>query len=122
MSSAFLVGRPAAPLTAPFSGQDALYAAVRLDGSTLESPDYAHCTFANVSFKEATISDGRFVDCVFLSCYLRRATLRNCSFQACKFVDCDFPRVQIESCVKRPGFRRGSGHCVSTSSAVSSPA
>jgi hypothetical protein len=98
VSSAFLVGRPAAPLTPPFSGQVALYAAVRLDGSQLKSPDYSHCTFANVSFKEATISDGRFVDCVFVSCYFRRATLRNSSFQACKFIDCDFPRVQVESC------------------------
>lgn len=59
---------------------------------------FAHCTFANVSFKEASIANSRFEDCTFLSRYFRKTELRSVAFVGCRFDACDFPKVRISSC------------------------
>ena len=98
-SSAYLVGReigdwPAA--TAPV--QDLIFAAVRKDNDTLEGLDFQHCTFANVSFKEAKVRNCRFIDCAFLGCYFRKAEMVGSIFVGCKFLNCEFPKVTVQSC------------------------
>ena len=98
-SSAYLLGRkiedwPAA--TAPV--QDLIFAAVRKDNDTLEGLEFQHCTFANVSFKEAKIRNCRFIDCVFLGCYFRKSEMAGSTFVGCKFLSCEFPKVTIQSC------------------------
>ena len=98
-SSAYLLGRkikdwPAA--TAPV--QDLIFAAVRKDNETLEGLEFQHCTFANVSFKEAKVRHCRFIDCVFLGCYFRKSEMAGSTFVGCKFLSCEFPKVIIQSC------------------------
>ena len=96
--SAYLVGRkigdwPAA--TAPV--EDLLFAAIRKDADTLEGLEFQHCTFANVSFKEAKVRNCRFIDCAFLHCYFRRSEILGSTFVGCKFLSCEFPRVTVQS-------------------------
>lgn len=95
---AYLIGRTLSPLQAPFEGHDQLYASTRLDGMQITNGNYAHCTFANISFKEVGLSASHFSDCVFIGCYFRQTNIRNTQFSGCRFFDCDFPRVAIRSC------------------------
>ncbi len=97
-SAAYLVGRPTAPLEAPFSGTDKVFAGHRLDGQIIERGNFSHCTFANISFKEVTLNDVSFLDCVFLGCYFRQTDIQGTRFIGCRFVDCDFPKVAIRGC------------------------
>ena len=96
--TAYVLGRHIIPLEPPYGGRNHVFAASRLDGGRIEGAAFQHCTFANISFKEATLNDLRFENCVFISCYFRRATLSNASFVGCRFIDCNFPRVAIRGC------------------------
>ena len=88
-------GRKPTELKAPWRGVDLLYASQRVDTTQIEGAEYEHCTFANVSFKDARIANGRFLDCVFVNCYFRRADLAKTQFIGCKFVDCNLRKVSI---------------------------
>jgi hypothetical protein len=91
-----LANRPLTPLKGPPWGYSDVSFAERLDGVEIKLGMFAHCTFANVSFKGCTIADSRFMDCTFISCYFRKAEIRNSKFDGCKFVDCDFPKVRVQ--------------------------
>lgn len=97
-SAAYLVGRTAAPLEAPFRGEDRVFAATKLDGSTMEGGEFSHCTFANISFKQVKLRRVHFVHCVFIGCYFRRTDIQESAFIGCRFLDCDFPRIAIRGC------------------------
>lgn len=97
-STAYLLGREPANLEPPYKGSDRLFAGIRVDSGSVENADFAHCTFANISFKQALLRHSRFVDCAFVSCYFRRADITDCSFAGCRFISCDFPRIAIRSC------------------------
>ena len=94
-SYAYAIGRKIDSLQEPFRGTDSLYAAVRLDGTTISGADFQHCTFSNISFKDAIIDSGKFLNCVFVGCYFRRAKLNDTSFAGCRFIDCHFGHVRI---------------------------
>jgi len=96
--TAYVLGRHVVPLEPPYGGRDYVFAAARLDGESVQSAAFQHCTFANISFKEATLNELRFENCVFIGCYFRRTNLTNTSFAGCRFVDCAFPRVAISGC------------------------
>jgi hypothetical protein len=95
MTVALFANRPLTPLKQPWAYADVAFAE-RLDGVEIEDGMFAHCTFANVSFKGCTIAGSRFIDCTFISCYFRKAVIRNAKFDGCKFVDCDFPQVRVQ--------------------------
>jgi hypothetical protein len=95
VTAALLANRPLVPLKEPWVFSDVAFAE-RLDGAVINLGLFAHCTFANVSFKGSTIVDSRFIDCTFISCYFRKAEIRNSKFDGCKFVDCDFPKVRVQ--------------------------
>jgi hypothetical protein len=96
---AYLVGRTAGNWPAvAVAATDMLFAAVRKDGETLDGLEFAHCTFANVSFKEAILRQCRFTDCAFLGCYFRKCEMVGAAFIGCKFVGCDFPKATVQSC------------------------
>ena len=97
-AAAYLVGRKR--VVFPLQNEeavDALFAGDRLDGVTLEGRTFNHCTFANVSFKEAKLRGSHFDDCAFVNCYFRRTQLVNCSFVGAKFIACDFPKPTVQS-------------------------
>jgi Pentapeptide repeats (9 copies) len=96
--AAYVLGREVVPLEPPYGGRDYVFAAARLDGETIQGATFQHCTFANISFKQATLNDLRFENCVFMGCYFRRADLTNSSFAGCRFIDCIFPRVAVRGC------------------------
>lgn len=96
MTAALLTNRPHAILATPWVHSDVSFAAQRLDGVPIELGMFAHCTFANVSFKGCEIKDSRFMNCTFISCYFRKTLIRNCKFDGCKFIDCDFPKVRVQ--------------------------
>src|SRR5690242_8590997 len=98
MSAEYLIGRSHTKLSSPFSGVDKLFAGERIDGQSLSHANYRHCTFANISFKDATLSGGQFEDCVFVSCYFRKSTLQNTSFAGSQFINCKFPKVKVLGC------------------------
>lgn len=105
--SAYLVGRPIAVLTEPYHAQDCTFGAARLDERRMSGGDFAHCTFANISFKKALVQDTAFLDCVFIGCYFRRTELSGCRFVGCRFIDCNFNHIAIKSCdFKHSLFRR----------------
>ncbi|HEY6731094.1 MAG TPA: pentapeptide repeat-containing protein [Solirubrobacterales bacterium] len=106
MSSVLTIGREEAPLDLNINGTDALYAADRVDDQTAEGRVYKHCTFANVSFKDATLRRCRFVNCAFIDCYFRQTTIANCAFEGCKFIDCNFLRPNfLDNTFILPEFR-----------------
>ena len=78
--------------------KDLIFAADRKDGHTFENLEFQHCTFANMSFKEAKVSNCRFVDCSFLGCYFRKSKMVGSTFVGCKFLNCEFPKVTVQSC------------------------
>ena len=94
----YSLGRPLDSMAPPFTGEDSSFAGQRLDDSEIHQARYRHCTFTNVSFKQAKLDDCAFADCVFVGCYFRRTTLRNCRFEGCRFYDCEFPRVSLAGC------------------------
>lgn len=94
----YLVGRPSVPFPAHGAVTDVMIAAQRLDGSLIAHRHFNHCTFANVSFKEAQLTDSEFNDCAFVNCYFRKARVINCRFVGSKFYECEFPRVALQSC------------------------
>jgi hypothetical protein len=109
MSGALLLGRTAAQLDpANIEGATGqMYVAQLLDGRRAAGVTFRHCTFANVSFKEAELYQCRFVNCSFLDCYFRDTEIRNCSFEACKFEDCNFAEPEFLDCTFQfPEFRR----------------
>lgn len=98
-SEAYLVGRAKGDWPeASAPAQDLLFAATRKDEEVLEGIEFAHCTFANVSFKRALLKQCRFVDCAFLNCYFRKSEMIGSSFVGCKFIGCEFPKTTIQSC------------------------
>lgn len=94
----YSVGRALTTMAAPFIGEDFCVAAQRLDKHEIQRAAYRHCTFINISFKEALLEDCIFSDCIFFGCYFRRAILKNCKFEGCRFYDCEFPRVSLAGC------------------------
>ena len=96
--SAFLAGRTRTPLQPPYGGTDALFAADRIDASTIENAEFRHCTFANVSLKACQLRCVVFVNCVFIGCYFRKATFLNTDFRGCKFIRCQFPNLSVTGC------------------------
>jgi Pentapeptide repeats (9 copies) len=96
--TAYVLGREVVPLEPPYGGRDYVFAAARLDGESMQGVAFQHCTFANVSFKEATLNELKFDNCVFIGCYFRRANLTNAFFAGCRFIDCAFPRMAIRGC------------------------
>ena len=103
----YLCGRMMASLKEPYSETDKAFAAERHDEMVIKSPKYKHCTFANLSFKEAHIDNGEFLDCTFIGCYFRRAHISNCNFVGCRFFDCNFNHVALQSCRFRFSTFRG---------------
>lgn len=89
------VGRKVTPLKVPWSGQDATYASVRLDGEEISEGSYEHSTFVNVSFLRCQIRKSRFRNCTFVDCYFRQADLDTSSFIGCTFINCKFPKVIV---------------------------
>ena len=96
--TAYHLGRPLAAFEAPYLESDKAFATQRIDGAVIESANYRHCTFANLSFKEAKVKSGTFLDCVFIGCYFRRAELTDCRFVGCRFFDCNFSHIALKSC------------------------
>ena len=94
----YVTGRPVAKIERPYNGEDHTFAAQRLDRSEIRLARYRHCTFVNVSFKEALLKECVFDDCVFVGCYFRRARVRDCVFKGCRFYDCEFPRISLVGC------------------------
>lgn len=108
MPDALIGGRERQPLagTAPDSVVDALFQADRVDGQTLEGAHFEHCTFANVSFKEAGLVSCTFEDCAFIDCYFRKTVIDSTRFLGCKFLSCAFPKTSFrEATFVYPQFR-----------------
>jgi hypothetical protein len=96
---AYLVGREiAGELSPDVGGTDRLYASIRLDPSTFKGVKFAHCTFANVSFKDCVLDQVTFTNCAFIECYFRDTRLEKCNFAGCKFLNSDLSKVDIRSC------------------------
>lgn len=100
MSGAFFLGRDPEELDPErvTGGSEKLYSAQRLDGKTISAVIFEHCTFANISFKQATLERCRFVNCAFVDCYFRHTKLVNCAFEGCKFVESDFDAPEFIDC------------------------
>ena len=64
----------------------------------MSNGSFRHCTFVNISFKDATLKALHFLDCTFVGCYFRRTTLERCNFIGCKFRDCEFPKLSLVTC------------------------
>ena len=105
--SSYLLARQLVEMKPPFEGTDKIFAAQRLDGSTIDRTSYEHCTFANLSFKEVSLRNGSFLDCVFVGCYFRRVEFVNCRFIGCRFFDCNFAHAAVMSCDFRYTVFRG---------------
>lgn len=70
---------------------DRLFQADRVDGEKFEGVRYQHCTFANVSFKDATLARCSFENCAFIDCYFRGTAFDSTTVKGCKFISCTFP-------------------------------
>lgn len=97
-AEAYFHGRATGVVQSPFKGSNQLFAGQRLDGQIITSAAYEHCTFANISFKEAKLEDGRFVNCVFVACFFRKTDIRSSNFSSCRFIDCEFPGASFSGC------------------------
>lgn len=100
MTEALLVGRTPAKLISQKSPvvSDALFEAERVDAQTFEGVRFEHCTFANVSFKQARLISCTFENCAFIDCYFRMTVLESSRFLGCKFISCDFPKAAFRQC------------------------
>jgi Pentapeptide repeats (9 copies) len=96
-SAAYLWGRDPASLDPASDGEDALFAAQRMDAKKFVGREFKHCTFANVSFLDCEIRDARFIDCVFANCYFRHCKIQDSRFSACRFIDCDLTKIDIRT-------------------------
>lgn len=108
MSDALLSGRTVAALRSPTPNpvSDALFAADRVDGQTFEGVHFTHCTFANVSFREARLVSCTFENCAFVDCYFRKTVFDSSRVLGCKFVTCNFPKTQfLNAAFVYPEFR-----------------
>ena len=95
---AYLVGRHRLRFPAEVGDyKDVLIAAERLDGRALVGYRFTHCTFANMSFKEAELIGSQFEHCVFVGCYFRKTRIRDCSFVGTRFIACDYANVSVHS-------------------------
>lgn len=95
---AFLLGREVGVWPhASTPAENMLFAAEKRDGVPHEAVEFAHCTFANVSFKEAQLKQCKFIDCAFLNCYFRKTLIQGSTFLGCKFIACDFPKLTVHS-------------------------
>jgi hypothetical protein len=97
MSEALIGGRQQQPLVGshPAAVTDALFQADRVDGQHFEGMHFTHCTFANVSFRDARLESCTFENCVFIDCYFRRTIVDSSKFLGCKFLTCDFPKTSF---------------------------
>ena len=96
---AFLVGRTLGVWPqASTPAEDLIFAGERKDGEVFEAVEFAHCTFANVSFKDAELTQCRFINCAFLNCYFRKTSIHGSTFFGCKFIACEFPKATVHSC------------------------
>ena len=80
---------------------DKIFAGVRLDDVQLKrigGASFAHCTFANVGFKDITLDQVNFEDCAFIGCYFRKSRWTGCRFQSCRFIDSQIQRVEPMNC------------------------
>ena len=98
MSHPYHIGRPIGRLEPPYEGSDQTFAGQRLDGQTIASGIFDHCTFVNISFKDAHVEASRFLNCVFIGCYFRRARLSHCTIVGCSYHDCQFPKLVVDAC------------------------
>jgi hypothetical protein len=100
MTEALLLGRKTATLTPeqPTRVRDALFQADRVDGQKFEGAHFEHCTFANVSFKDAILSGCTFENCAFIDCYFRQAVVDSTRFLGSKFISSDFPKTSFRQC------------------------
>jgi Pentapeptide repeats (9 copies) len=108
MSSGLTLGRVPTQLDASAiaAGEHELYASQLLDGATAKGQEFRHCTFANISFKDAKLERCSFLNCAFIDCYFRHTDIENCSFIGCKFVDCQFVKPRFtENSFAFPEFR-----------------
>ena len=92
------IHRPIAKVVKPHSDTDKTFAGERLNGQTIRSASYSHCSFIDISFKSVKLQDSDFQNCIFVGCYFRRTTLSNCKFTGCRFYDCQFPKVALNNC------------------------
>ncbi len=98
MTSEHHLGRSLGELVPPYTDTDKALAARRYDNREIPAPKYQHCSFVNLSFKEAKIIDGNFLNCIFVGCYFRRAEFVNCNFVGCRFLDCNFNYISLKNC------------------------
>jgi len=100
MTDALLVGRTPMKLSPQKAAvvADALFEADRVDAATIEGVRFEHCTFANVSFKDAELTACTFENCVFTECYFRETVINSSRFLGCKFISCDFPKTAFREC------------------------
>jgi hypothetical protein len=100
MNQSLLVGRTPTRLQTqqPPVVSGALFEADRVDAKRFEGIRFEHCTFANVSFKEAELVSCTFENCAFIDCYFRLATLDSSRFLGSKFINCDFPKPSFRQC------------------------
>jgi uncharacterized protein YjbI with pentapeptide repeats len=100
VTEALLVGRTPGKLISQKSPvvSEALFQAERVDQQTFEGVRFEHCTFANVSFKEARLISCTFENCAFIDCYFRMTVLESSRLLGCKFISCDFPKAAFRHC------------------------
>jgi hypothetical protein len=100
MNDSLLVGRTPTKLSAQRAPvvADALFQADRVDSQSFEGVKFEHCTFANVSFKDAELTSCAFENCVFMDCYFRMTVVNSSRFLGCKFISCDFPKTSFRQC------------------------
>lgn len=96
--ASYQLGRTVSTLAHPFKGEDNVYGGQRLDAIEIADADFKHCTFANLSFKQARFRNGYFQNCIFIGCYFRRAELASTRFIGCRFFDCVFSHVAVRGC------------------------
>lgn len=98
-ASAYLVARTQAKLeSVDQEASDSLFASQLFDGRTLAKREFRHCTFANVSFKEARIDGVRFVNCAFIACYFRKTDFKESNLSSCRFIECEFTGSSFSGC------------------------
>ncbi|MFI5693178.1 pentapeptide repeat-containing protein [Kribbella sp. NPDC051586] len=91
-------GLKLAEFEAPYRDEAVLIAHERANRLEVKGAEYAHSTFANMSFKDAKLVNSSFLNCVFVDCYFRGTELRSTKFVGCQFVDCSFSKVRLSAC------------------------
>ncbi|WP_433721742.1 pentapeptide repeat-containing protein [Actinoplanes sp. CA-051413] len=100
-AGAYLLGRAHGDLAAAVAEQgptsDLIFAGQRIDGQNLSRLSFAHCTFANISFKDCVMDSVDFSNCVFVDCYFRGTRIESSKFSSSKFIECDFTKIDIRT-------------------------